>query len=305
MPRRPSPFRVLRQLSPASGVGPAGGCLCNLCHHIFHGVFQGSSRGLSSADLSKACRRWFWPLWRYFWGRGVSGLDTPRLFCPGGHPSLCPLSVSGPASSHIPGGVAGAGGGSEPVLVQELSRWHVYLMAIPAVLLLGAVTSDLASLRGEVFSLARAPVRWTAVGLASLLILSGLTYVLVENFRVDPLWLGLRPWFGTVGVGDRNRAIKTAGYYLRKFTPSESIPLTSGFIHERSLVAQLYFGRRHLPGRTGPRLFLTLGDLQGRGADYVVVFEDGHLLTAAFRQHLSHPVFLQGEVDEVVHFPRL
>ncbi len=157
-------------------------------------------------------------------------------------------------------------------------------MAFPAVLLLGGVISDLASLRGEVFSLARAPVRWVAGGLAGLLLLSELTYALAENFRVDPFGLELRPWFGTVGIGDRNRAMKTVGYYLRKFIPTESIPLTPGFIYERSLPAQLYFGRTNLPGRTGPKLFLSLEDAHERRPDYVVVFEDGALLTEKERQ---------------------
>ena len=281
-----SPLRVLRQLSrPAVWVLPAGAFATYVIAFL-----MASSRGLSAGFLQRilvkplSSKGGLGPYGGVFWGAVAPALTPLVCFALGGALLYVLFRFRARPLLIFPAVWLALVAGASLFFVQELSRYHVYLMAFPAVLLLGAVISDLASLKGEVFSLARTSVRWTAVGLASLLILSGLTYVLAENFRVDPLRLGLRPWFGTVGVGDRNRAMKTAGYYLRKFTPSESIPLTSGFIHERSLVAQFYFGRRHLPGRTGPRLFPTLGDLQGRGADYVVVFEDGHLLTAAERE---------------------
>jgi hypothetical protein len=279
-----SPLRVLRQLSrPAVWILPAGAFAAYVI--VF---FMAASRGLSvgflQRILGKPVEGGFGPYGDIFWG-AVSPAFTPLVcFVLGGALLYVLFRFRARPLLIFPAVWLVLVAGASLFFVQGLSRWHVYLMALPAVLLLGAVISDLASLRGEVFSFARTSVRWVAGGLASLLILSGLTYVMAENFRVDPLGLGLRPWFGTVGFGDRNQAIKTVSYYLRKFTPPESIPLTLGWIYERSLVAQLYFGRGNLQGKTGPALFLSLGDLQERGADYVVIFEDGHLLTAAERE---------------------
>ncbi len=166
------------------------------------------------------------------------------------------------------------------LLFVPLGRFKMLLMMVPAVLLLGAVFSDVASLSGRVFSSARTAGRLAVGGLVGLLVLSPLSYTLAENFRLDPLRLGLRPGVGAVGVGDRNRAMKTVGYYLRKLTPPESTVFTPGKVYERTMPSELYFGKRVLKGSEGePTLFLTIPEARGQRVDYVVIFEDGPFLS--------------------------